>query len=187
MPKTPHVFISALFCLVWPLAAATGADQATYDKEQVKQDYRAFLQQLKALNAQYKDITGEIGKVMKEEGTPSWDMGDGSNLLGQGHPKEDAILVPEPGVTIKEAENEMTVTVDMPGIRRDTLKIAVQDGKNLTVSANRKTETETKKVEKSFDLPSAVDAKGAKAVYEDGVLTMKLAKISSKEVLIQVK
>ena len=187
MPKTLKVFISALMYVALPLAAASGADQSTYDKEQMKQDYRAFLQQLKALNAQYKDITGEIGKVMKEEGAPSWDMGDGSNLLGQVNPKEDTLLIPEPGTTIKDGEKEMTVTVDMPGIRRDTLKIAVQDGKKLTISANRKTETENKKVEKSIDLPSAVDAKGAKAIYEDGVLNMKLAKISSKEVLIQVK
>ena len=42
-------------------------------------------------------------------------------------------------------------------------------------------------VDKSIDLPSAVDSKGAHATYEDGVLTVKLIKISSKEALIPLK
>lgn len=170
------------------LISSVSADQNTsYNKEQVQQDYRAFLQQLKALNAQYKEITGEIGKVMKEEGTPSWDMGDTGKLLNTTTPKEDTLFFPEPGVTIKDIPKELIVTLDLPGIKRDTLKIAVQDGKKLTVSANRKTDTEAVKVEKAVDLPSVVDPKGSKAAYEDGVLTVKLIKISSQEVVIPVR
>ena len=68
-------FVSLTFFLTTAtLAAAQSNDQnAAYD--QARQDYRGYLQQLKVLNQQYKQITGEMSKIIKEEGVPSWDMG----------------------------------------------------------------------------------------------------------------
>ena len=146
--------------------------QKTYTTEQARADYRLFLQKLKELNGEYKQVTGQIAKVMKEEGTPTWDMGNTQTAQG---------------IAIKESREKVIVTMDLPGIKKDTIKIAVQDGNKLTVSAERKTLTDTQKVEKRVDLPSAVDPAKAQAGYEDGVLTITLDKILSQEVAISVK
>ena len=192
MIKTFSLFLTALIFVLslsgaGALAATTANNQGNINTQEVKEEYRAFLQQLKQLNSQYKEVTGQIAQVMKEEGVPSWDAGNADKTVAGLFPKEDTILVPEEGVTIKDAPKDLTVTVDLPGIKKDTLKIAVQDGKRLTLSADRKTQTEAKKVQKTIELPSVVDAKGAQAGYEDGVLTLKLVKISTQEVVIPVR
>ena len=166
-------------------ATSVGADnsnnQGNINSQEVRADYRAFLQQLKQLNSQYKQITGEITKVMKEEGVPSWEMGDETKKL------DETILSPEPGVTIKESAGEITVAIDLPGIKRDSLKITIQENTRLKISAQKKTETEAKTIEKTILLPSAAEPQGAQATYEDGVLTLKIKKIASKEVVIPVR
>ena len=180
------LWIASLFGSASCMAADSNS-QSNINSQELREDYRVFLQQLKQLNSQYSQITGEIAKVMKEEGVPEWKTGDEAKKIDELFPKEPTILSPEAGTTIKESAQEMVVMTDLPGIRRETLKIAVQDGKKLTILADKKADMGAKKIEKSIELPSIVDAKTAKASYEDGVLTIKLAKITSKEVLIPVK
>jgi HSP20 family molecular chaperone IbpA len=198
MRKTFKVFLAVMVFLTCPLGTWSGScvlsstacaqDQNTnFNKEQAQQDYRVFLQKLKELNAQYKEVTGQIAQVVKEEGVPKWDMGDSQQKIDEIFPRQDTTLIPMSGVSIKDAEKETTVTVELPGIKRDTIKIAVQDGTRLSISATRKTDNETKNLEKAIDLPSAVDPKTAKASYEDGILTIKLTKTGGKEVLIPVR
>src|SRR3989338_875504 len=45
--------------------------------DQAKQDYRVFLEQLKALNSQYKQVTNEMKSVIEEEGVPIFDEDTG--------------------------------------------------------------------------------------------------------------
>jgi HSP20 family molecular chaperone IbpA len=167
-----------------PLYAAT-QQQSTYDKEQLKQDYRVFLQQLKSLNAQYKEITGEMGKVMKEEGVPTWDMGDGLNI---GDKAKENTQDLGGGAFLKETEKEMSLTLDLPGYKKDSIKLTFKDSKTLVINAQRKLDSLTRSFERSFDLPSAGDQKNSAATYEDGVLTVKIPKTTSpQEVAIPIR
>ncbi len=173
-----------LTLIVNPLYAAT-QQQGTYDKEQIKQDYRAFLQQLKTLNAQYKEITGEMGKVMKEEGIPSWDMGEGAKVADK--IKENTQDLGG-GAFMKETEKEMALTLDLPGYKKDSIKLHYKDGKTLVINAERKLDSLTRSFERSFDLPAMGDQKNSVAAYEDGVLTVKIPKTTSpQEVSIPIR
>ena len=184
---------TAFLILMLPFGSASGIaattnNQGNVNTEELKQDYRAFLQQLKQLNSQYKQVTGQMAQVMKEEGVPSWDAGDAGKQIDQLFPQEpETFSLPDSAMTLKETDKDLTVTMDMPGIQKDTIKIAVQNAKKLVVSAQRKLTTGAKKLEKSLDLPSTVDPKQAKAGYQDGVLTITFAKTSTQQVLIPVR
>ncbi len=163
-------------------------DTTTYNKEQLKQDYRAFLQQFKALNAQYKDVTGEISKVMKEEGVPQFDLGDKATTISSD--KNIAISnykeVGE-GAYIKENDREIELTVDLPGYKRDSIKINLQDGNKLLISAKRQIETYARSYERTFELPVPADDRGTRASFVDGVLTVKIPKLATKQINIPVR
>ena len=150
--------------------------QPAYDKEQLKRDYRTFLQELKSLNTQYKEITGEMGQVMKEEGVPTWDMGEESaqDLGG--------------GAYLKSGQKDMTLTLDLPGYKKDSIKLNYKDGKTLQVTAQRKLDSLTRSFDRSFELPATADQKNSIATYEDGVLTVKIPKTTSpQEVSIPIR
>src|SRR3989338_708412 len=116
------IFLVFLYLLT-PIRYTLAADQvSTYDKEQLKKDYNVFLQQLKSLNAQYKEITGEIGEVMKEEGTPTWDMGDEVGKLGEDEKEEQKVTQDlGGGASLKETDNEMILILDLPGYKKDSI------------------------------------------------------------------
>ena len=50
--------------------------ESAYDQARV--DYRAYLEQLKALNQQYKEVTGELKTIVQEEGLPVWNENAGA-------------------------------------------------------------------------------------------------------------
>lgn len=166
-------------------SAGLAETQSAYDKEQLKKDYRAFLQQLKQLNAQYKEITGEIGQVMKEEGAPSWDMGESAKLV-EGD-KQTQMQDLEGGAYLKDSPKEMVLTVDLPGYKKDSIKLSFKDNKTLQITAQRKLDTVSRSFERSFDLPVPGDQKNSQATYTDGVLTVKIPKIASQEISIPVR
>jgi len=185
------VFVGVILVLylLTPLRYTLAADQvSTYDKEQLKKDYKVFLQQLKSLNAQYREITGEIGEVMKEEGAPTWDMGDEVSKLTEEKKKEQKVTQDlGGGASLNETDKEMTLILDLPGYKKDSIKLSFQDGKKLLISARRKVETTVRSYERTFDLPAPGDYKSTSAVYEDGVLTIKIPKVATKEVMIPIK
>jgi len=94
-------------------------------------------------------------------------------------------------IDVNEDDKSYTVKADIPGVKKEDIKIDVDDDQ-VTLSAEAKREKEEKKGEKvvysersygmvsrSFTLPGAVDAKGAKAEYKDGVLNLTLPKKSN--------
>ncbi len=181
------VFFGFLFFLI-PVSSQAADDTTTYNKEQLKQDYRAFLQQFKALNAQYKDVTGEISKVMKEEGVPAFDLGDKSTSVSSD--KNIALLSYKEmgeGAYIKENDKEIELMVDLPGYKRDSIKINLQDGNKLLVTAKRQIETFTRSYERTFELPAPADDRSTRASFVDGVLTIKIPKLATKQVTIPVR
>ena len=180
------IFVLSI-CLFKTTLGCADNNQNTVNTEQARENYRIFLRKLKELNTEYKQVTGEMAQVVKEEGVPQWDPGDADKKIGELFAKENKQSAPAQGVTIGESQRELTVTIDMPGIKKNSFRITSRDGKKLIVFAERKTEIEPKKVEKIIELPSVVDPKGAKASYEDGILTIKLTKISPQETAIPVQ
>lgn len=104
-------------------------------------------------------------------------------------------------VNIKETENEYVLDVVAPGFEKEDFKINL-DNNTLTVSAERKMETENKRekfirkeykqqsFKRSFTIDENVDAENISAKYVNGVLTLNLAKKqevkpSVKEISIQ--
>jgi HSP20 family protein len=92
-----------------------------------------------------------------------------------------------PPTDVTEDEARYVVTVDLPGMNREDIKISVENG-NLTIRGERKHEHETKEkgysrferaygsFTRTFALPTTIDGKKIEANYKDGVLTVILPK-----------
>jgi HSP20 family protein len=88
---------------------------------------------------------------------------------------------------VAEDDKGYSVSVDMPGVRKEDIDVAVE-GSQVTIraevkrdkSAHRGKEIHTERYEgeayRSFTLPQEVDAAAAKAQYDGGVLTLALPK-----------
>jgi HSP20 family protein len=105
-----------------------------------------------------------------------------------------------PVMDIAETDDEVTACLEVPGLKREDLKVSVHDDV-LTVTGEKKQEKSTDgenlhRVERvygyfkrSVALPSSVDADKVKAAYKDGVLKISLPKLESKkpkEIEVQV-
>jgi HSP20 family protein len=104
-----------------------------------------------------------------------------------------------PAVDIFEAEDEIRLTAELPGMRRDDVRVDVED-RLLTISGERRLENEDKQDDytriervygqfsRSFNLPSTVDVDKISAEMEDGVLRVHMPKREeSKPRQIEVK
>jgi len=92
-----------------------------------------------------------------------------------------------PAVDITEDDKEFLVKTELPGLKREEVKVTVEDGV-LSISGERKVEKEEKnkkyhRVERSygsfvrsFTLPEGADASKVNAEFKDGVLNVHLAK-----------
>ena len=97
-----------------------------------------------------------------------------------------------PDVDIYETENDLVIELDVPGLKKDDIKISVQDG-ILVISGEKKIERDEKKknymivercfgkFERAFNLPDYVDAEKIKAKYENGVLVINIPKKEEKK------
>ena len=102
---------------------------------------------------------------------------------------EESLAVAEwaPAVDISEDDKEFVIKAELPGLKREEVKVTVEDGV-LSISGERKTEKEEKnkkfhRVERSygsflrsFTLPDGADATKVNAEFADGVLNVRLAK-----------
>lgn len=77
------------------------------------------------------------------------------------------------GVGIKEDEKSWTVTVDMPGVSREDLTIQVE-GAVVRIETR---EEAARRYRVAYELPQEIDADATEAKLENGVLTLKLAKL----------
>jgi HSP20 family protein len=89
---------------------------------------------------------------------------------------------------VKESDKAYNVRAEIPGVKKEDIHVDVE-GSHVSVRAEVKKEKEEKKDEKviysecsygmvsrDFELPTDVDAQGAKAEYRDGVLDLTLPK-----------
>jgi len=106
----------------------------------------------------------------------------------------------EPLVDIEETENEYIVYMDVPGFRKEDLKITVGDNYVEVYAERREEEKEESRekkyvvrqrfyetVKKRIELPSAIKPEEARASLNNGVLTIYLPKrVVSREVTIEL-
>src|SRR5689334_12503798 len=104
-----------------------------------------------------------------------------------------------PAVDIQETDHEFILKADLPDVKKDDVKVELDDGV-LTIEGQRRKEKEEKdtrfhKVERSygkfvrhFTLPTDVDVPNVKAEFKDGVLSVRLPKAANaKPKAIEVK
>ena len=92
-----------------------------------------------------------------------------------------------PTVDISETEAEYAIKAELPEVKKEDVKVTVEDGV-LTIQGERKQEKEEKgkkyhRIERSygrfvrsFTLPDTVDEGKVRAEYADGVLNLHLPK-----------
>lgn len=161
------LILLALCAVASPVWAANSQQDMAI--EQAKADYRVYLQQLGELSKQYGQITGEMKKVIKEEGIPVFDEDTGQISISHDFDFED-------NGPIEETDKEYRVAVDMAGARKSTIKAYIEDDKILRVEGIKRIGNKDKKIEKKVELPAAVSDKKPRAKYEDGVLTVTIRK-----------
>lgn len=111
----------------------------------------------------------------------------------------DAAVAPSPSprtyrppIDVKEGNKTFTVSVDLPGVTKEDLKLEIQNSV-LTISSERKQaekeEGETYRLMERFDglavrtlqLPENIDSDNIQASFKDGVLTIIVDKIEDEK------
>lgn len=105
-----------------------------------------------------------------------------------------------PLVSLEETDNNYVVTAELPGMKKDEVKITFQDGK-LSISGEKKAVKESDEGNfhryereygsfcRMFNIPTSIKSDKIKASYESGVLEVVLPKAEeakSKEIHINV-
>ena len=93
-----------------------------------------------------------------------------------------------PALDVAESEGSYSVSIDLPGVGKDAVKIAI-DGRRISVSAQTASEETSKdgkrmiyrerssaSFARSFTLPEEVDQEASQAKLDNGVLSLTLAK-----------
>ena len=80
----------------------------------------------------------------------------------------------EPLTDINETDDQIAITVELPGVNKEDIDINVMEDK---VEVNVK--TESRKYFKSIDLSSVVETESSKATYKNGILDLVLTKKES--------
>lgn len=142
-----------------------------------------------------RQMTSELDRIFEETAWPTfrWPM-----FRGQAPLAEAAFT---PAIDVFEKEGRLVTRVDLPGLKKDEVKVEVADGQ-LAISGERKTETEEKKEDfyrcerqygsfyRAVPLPEGVKLEDVKATFTDGVLEVSVPlpaqpKVETRTVEIQ--
>lgn len=97
-----------------------------------------------------------------------------------------------PRIDVSEDKDHINVTAEIPGVKKDNIKITLQDN-ILTIEGEKKKLTEQKEknfyrsermygsFKRCFTLPAEVDSDKVEAKFEDGMLNIQLKKIEPKK------
>jgi HSP20 family protein len=106
-----------------------------------------------------------------------------------------------PEIDVFERDNRLVTKVDLPGLKKDDVKVEVTDG-YLTISGERKAETEEKKDNiyrserlygsfyRAVPLPEGAKLEDVKATFADGVLEVSVplpAKAEAKPRMVKIE
>ena len=122
------------------------------------------------------------------------------NAIPTSNGKETMIVADwTPSVDISETEGEYQIKAEIPDVKKDDVKITLEDGV-LTIQGQRKQEKEERgtkyhRIERSygsfartFSLPDVIEVEKVKAEFKDGVLHLHLPKSEkAKPKTIEVK
>ena len=78
------------------------------------------------------------------------------------------------GYTVEQDETTHTLTIDVPGVAREHLSIGIEGA----VVRIESLADAPRKVKCAFELPQDIDTSASSAKLENGVLTLKLAKLA---------
>ena len=144
---------------------------------------RDLLNVEREFNRMFKSIDDSFGFLKKEDSDDEY---------------ENAVWMPL--TDVYEDKDDYKITADLPGIKKEDVKISVSDGK-LSISGERKQEEETKdakyhriertfgKYYRSFTLPKEIKEDNIKADFKDGQITVTIPKaeeVKPKEIAIKV-
>jgi HSP20 family protein len=128
------------------------------------------------------------GLDLYRPGASIWNMlADVDTLFDRYEPATAATVEFSPRANIEETENAYLLSFDLPGVKKEDLKIDVH-GRTFTLTGERKRTSETDqrgfkryecvagKFTRSFSLPVGVDAAKVEAVLADGVLSVTVPK-----------
>ena len=120
--------------------------------------------------ALFRQMTSQLDRMFDEAAWPSF-----------GAPALAETMSWTPGIDVFEKDNRLVTTIDLPGMKKDDVKVEVADGQ-LTISGERKREADEKKKDfyrcereygsfyRSVPLPDGVKLDDVKATFADGVL-----------------
>jgi HSP20 family protein len=106
-----------------------------------------------------------------------------------------------PPVDIEEKDKEFRISVELPGVKKDDVKINLKDNV-ISISGEKKQEKKVDKenyhriertfgkFQRSFTLPDYVDIENIDAGYKDGILNITVPKLKesvSKQIEVKVK
>jgi HSP20 family protein len=77
-----------------------------------------------------------------------------------------------PGSHFTQDESSFTLNLDLPGVAKEHLSIAIED--NLVRISTK--EEASRRYQAAYELPQEIDAGASSAKLENGVLTLRLAK-----------
>ena len=114
-----------------------------------------------------------------------------NSLLSEFDNKESSLSSFTPVVNTREGEFAYHVDTDLPGVKKEDIKIDIKDN-ILTISGERNHKEEVKeedyhrietsfgKFERSFTLPNGTDSENITASSKDGVLEVVIPKLKSE-------
>ena len=123
-----------------------------------------------------EDVTNRLNRIFGQSLARSE---SGQNML--------AVADWAPSVDISETDSEYLIKGEIPGVKKEDVKVTIQDGM-LTIQGERRQEKEEKgkkfhRIERSygsfvrsFRVPGDADENSVKAEFKDGMLNVTLAK-----------
>jgi len=87
-----------------------------------------------------------------------------------------AINEREPLTDVIESEDEICITIELPGVEKKDIKLDAKDD-SLTIDVN----TEDRKYHKNIPVPGNIDPDSVAATYKNGVLDIAIKRVKEKE------
>ena len=124
-----------------------------------------------------------------------------NSFFGPTYEEESSLSPFKPAVDIEENDKEFNVAVELPGIKKEDVKVNIKDNL-LTISGEKKQETNVKEknynrterafgsFQRCFRLPEMVNQDSVSAEFNDGILNIIISKLKeavSKQIEIKVK
>jgi HSP20 family protein len=140
--------------------------------------------------ARLRQMTSEFDRLFEDTGWPAfrWPALRG-RAIGEG-----TKWFPE--IDVFEKDNRLVTKIDLPGLKKEDVKVEVTDG-HLAISGERKTEAEEKKDQfyrcereygsfyRAIPLPDGVKLEDVKATFADGVLEVSVSLPAKAEAAVR--